>query len=166
MLKRRLIAFTGLLLLTANITYAQDFKRTLRWMHNSAASQGSYRDLESNSHEQISVTWEMEIPLTNTCQNFSVIQKKQISINPPEDWKTARMNLAAIDPNKVRFLPEEDKPYGDLWISTTDDEDAIYFLGKKTSSVVFYFIPKDWGQRLANGFRHTVELCGGKPSAF
>ena len=164
MLRRRLIGFTGLLLFTANITYSQDFERTLRWMHNTAAEGDGH---PAGDETMMYVT---EIPLTNTCQNFTIIRKTHYYTNPPKPdhvWKVS-MNLAAIDPTKVSFTPVKDKPWAYVEIGATDDEDAFQTgpPPNRTSGVGLYFNDPDFAQRLARAFRHAVELCGGSRRRF
>ena len=114
---------TGSTIAFAIPTHAQTFKETLRWMHNTASCEGGgYHSGDK------SIMDETEVPLSNTCHNFVIIQTTHYSnpeSRPDHVWKIT-MDLSAIEPSKVQGHAVEGKPWSYVDIGTTNDEDAIH----------------------------------------
>jgi hypothetical protein len=165
-----------LLLLLVGSAVAQDFNTTLRWMHNTAPYDGSGFHLGDQT-----IMDEVEVPLTNTCHSFTIVQTTHYATEKPKPdhvW-TVSFSLAAIDPNKVRFTEIEGtgKDKGKSWayveLGTSNDEEVIKFhssgggLGDDTTvEASMFFGNPDYAERFANALRHAVTLCGGEVSAF
>jgi hypothetical protein len=147
----------------ATTTQAQTFKETLRWMHNTASYEGGgYHGGDKTIMD------ETEVPLSNTCSNFVIIQTihyRTAEPRPDHVWKIT-MNLSAIEPNSVKSHAVEGKPWSYVDIGTTNDEDAIHTPDGNTSGVGLYFNGTSYAPRFAKALRHAVVLCGGKASSF
>lgn len=146
------------------------FKTTVQWMHNTA-------EYETGSITPDGFFNAMEIPLTNTCQNFVIIQS-QDSTGLQGGHKivsTTRLNLQSVDPTNIYAKQVTGKPWSYLWIGTTDDTSTIQSTTSvdgnnrptaKTSGVDFRFDDPDYASRFTKALKHAVLLCGGKPSVF
>jgi hypothetical protein len=142
---------------------AQSFKETMRWMHNTAGYEGGgYHGGDKTIMD------ETEVPLSNTCQNFVIIQTLHYFTpgpRPDHIWKIT-MDLSKIEPSKVRGQAVEGKPWSYVDIETTNDEDAIHTPDRDTSGVSLFFNGTSYARRFAKAFRHAAVLCGGKASSF
>jgi hypothetical protein len=142
---------------------AQSFKETLRWMHNTAAYEGGgYHAGDKTMMD------ETEVPLSNTCHNFVIIQTAHYlgqERKPDHVWKIS-MDLSTIEPSEVRGHAVEGKPWSYVDIGTTNSEDMIHTPDRDTSGVSLFFNGTSYAPRFAKALRHAVVLCGGKASAF
>src|ERR1700751_4704016 len=135
------------LVLIASLANGQDFKATLRWMHNTASYDGG--GYHGGDKTMMDGT---EIPLTNTCRKFVVIQTTHYFTDPPKPdhvWRI-EMDLSTIDPKTIEFDPVEGtgEKKGERWayvnIETTNDEDAIKVPDRRTAGVGLYFNNSDF----------------------
>ena len=106
-----------------------------------------------------------------------------------QDWTTDSasvrretiIDLSLIDPRSIQSYAGDlgsEKKIGILMLTATNDKKVITAtaentvtkapIGKPFSSehLWLYFIAPDLAERFAKAFRHAVELCSGKPSAF
>jgi hypothetical protein len=144
---------------------AQSFEETLRWMHNTAAYEGGGYHAGDKT-----VMDETEVPLSNTCHNFVIIQTTHYLAKehrPDNAWKIT-MDLSTIEPSSVRTTLVKGKPWSYVDVSTTNDEDTIHTSDRDTSTsgVSLFFNGTSYALRFAKALRHAVVLCGGKSSAF
>src|SRR5215467_10180473 len=102
---------------------AQTFQETLRWMHNTASYEGGgYHGGDKTIMD------ETDVPLSNTCHNFVIIQTTHYLTSEPRPdhiWKVT-MDLSKIEPNSVRGHAVEGKTWSYVDIETTNEEDAIH----------------------------------------
>jgi hypothetical protein len=79
-------------------------------------------------------------------------------------------NLRDIDPQSIRVL--NNPPLGDVAevkFSTRNNVEALVYTGNtigKSDNSEFTMDDLAYAGRFTEAFRHAVELCGGKPSAF
>jgi hypothetical protein len=158
----------------ASSVFAQDYKTTLRWMHNTARYKGSGYHIGDKT-----IMDETEVPLSNRCQSFSVIQTThyQTQKSTPDSVWEVSTNLAAIDPQTIVVNAvkgegdKEGKTWAYVWMETTNDEDAIKTqrsgmeAEEATSGVAFFFNDPDYARRFAKALKHAVTLCGGTKSS-
>jgi len=106
-----------------------------------------------------------------------------------QDWATdgpsvrreTLIDLSLIDPRSIQSYAGDlgsEKRIAIVMLTATNDKKVITStaentvtkapIGKPFSSehLWLYFIAPDRAERFAKAFRHAVELCGGKPSAF
>ena len=91
------------------------------------------------------------------------------------------IDLSLIDPRSIQSYAGDlgsEKKIGILMLTATNDKKVITAtaentvtkapIGKPFSSehLWLYFIAPDLAERFAKAFRHAVELCSGRPSAF
>jgi len=158
------LAFVALLLLCVAPAQAQSFKETLGWMHQSSEYHAFF-DATDNALEST------QVPLTNTCTNFVIIQERSAARQPPYTYKIL-LNLKAVDPNTVYATAVKDKSWAYIDIGTTNDEEAIQISSTPatpmvttgTAGVSVKFEDTSFAGRFAKALRHAVVLCGGKPS--
>ena len=144
---------------------AQSFKETLGWMHQSSEYH-AFVDATDNALEST------QVPLTNTCTNFVIIQERSAARQPPYTYKIL-LNLRAVDPDTVHATVVKDKSWAYIDIGTTNDEEAIQISSTPvppmvtgTAGVSVKFEDTSFAGRFAKALRHAVILCGGKPSTF
>ena len=146
-------------------------KDTLQWMHNSLRDEGT-------SHLPEGGTFSAELTDFSGCRVHFTVRVEGAGGGNPEYF----FNLNDIDPTTVVFHRDsEDKPES----SVKPGEEDLGFFGALTtnkrkmlsvknpttdehenvSEIVFFFGHPGYGDQFAEAFRHTVNLCGGKPSA-
>jgi hypothetical protein len=168
---KRWAATTVVVLVLGGLAVGQSgptFKDTLRWLHNASEYHSTWVKVTGGGSRLDSI----EVPLENTCSHFVIIARTQTQSLLQG---TNTMDLRAIDPTQISVEMVKGKSSSYLWVNTTNDEAAIRQttmiddVEKNTSDTAgigLFFGDRDFSQRFAKAFRHAVELCGGKPSAF
>lgn len=147
-------------------------KDTLQWMHNSLRDEGT-------SHLPEGGTFSAELTDFSGCRvHFTV----RLEDNREKVRDEYFINLNDIDPTTAVFHRDsEGKPessvkpgeedLGAFGALTTNKRKMLSVKNSTTgeheniSEIVFFFGYPGYGDQFAEAFRHTVNLCGGKPSA-
>jgi S1-C subfamily serine protease len=145
-------------------------KDTLQWMHNSLRDEGT-------SHLPDGGTFSAELTDFSGCRVHFTVRVEGAGGGSPEYF----LNLSDIDPTTVVFNRDsKEKSEG----SVKPGEEDLGFFGALTTNkqkmlsvknptteehqsifeIMFVFGHPGYGDRFAEAFRHSVNLCGGKPS--
>ena len=148
-------------------------KDTLQWMHNSLRDEGT-------SHLPEGGTFSAELTDFSGCRVHFTVRGVE---KGGEEWRAEYFfNLKDIDPTTAVFQRDsEGKPetpvkpgeedLGAFGASTTNERKMLSVKTPTTeeheniSEIIFMFGYPGYGDQFAEAFRHTVNLCGGKPSA-
>jgi hypothetical protein len=147
-------------------------KDTLQWMHNSLRDEGT-------SHLPEGGTFSAELTDFSGCRVHFTVRLEDDREKVRDEYF---INLNDIDPTTAVFHRDsEGKPessvkpgeedLGAFGALTTNKRKMLSVKNSTTgqhenvSEIIFFFGYPGYGHQFAEAFRHTVNLCGGKPSA-
>jgi hypothetical protein len=192
----RFLAAAVLITLISGCNRGNDeLRQTLEWMDNTYnphegvslavghGRTGWYKHSKDGMTEEL-VSASNETFTRNGCQFNLHISSKIAPSVPWSDSSTYTFNLHDIDPQSIKiatyshfggFRCEGTAPvlqtmgtcdHAEITFTTHNESPLIDFSGSKNTSGFFEVDDVEYATRLANAFRHAVELCGGKPSTF
>jgi len=140
------------LIFLSTLCGAQSLRETTDWMHNFAATESTWTDLDGDYH--------------STTLVFAGCQVTQMELINGKTWIGFSYSLTDIDPTSIRS--------SGVYFSTSNNVSRIETLFPQGTVVeegglyhgVVNFVIKEDAVRFTRAFIHAILLCGGKPSTF
>jgi len=183
-MKRAPLLILAIVVVTAQAQQPVSLKETLEWMHNFAADNGrqyaGQRNTDNGRCELGTPNCEERHDVTTfDSQGCSATIMWTITLNYKDAGTyTYRFSLKDLDPKSVAWV--KDMPFENAvdaeTVNSAKKVNVVFtppagatgdkFSNEPQTGVALVFDNGDHAKRFVKAFKHAIQLCGGKPSAF